>query len=93
VSPILTKHLMKTKSLGFIVLPLMNLLSLSNTFIVFNYFQLSFSIAIFFLGVLVQVCQMLYIYIYLTFDKKKRKRKLYLDFGEGCHRIHASITM
>jgi hypothetical protein len=50
VSPILIKLLMKTKSLGFIVLPLMNLLSLSNTFIVFNYFQLSFSLAILFFG-------------------------------------------
>jgi len=78
VSPILTKHLMKTKSLGFIVLPLMNLLSLSNTFIVFNYFQLSFSIAIFFLGVLVQVCQMLYIYIFLTFDKKRKEKENYI---------------
>jgi hypothetical protein len=64
VSPILTKHLMKTKSLGFIVFPLMNLLSLSDTFIVFNSFQLSFSLAIFFGDVGSSVPNVIYIYIY-----------------------------
>ncbi len=70
MSPILIKLLMKTKSLGFIVFPLMNLLSLSNTFIVFNYFQLSFSLAIFFGGDVGSGVPNV-IFVILTFDKRK----------------------
>jgi hypothetical protein len=53
---------METKSLGFIVAPLMSLFFLSNTYIILKFSELSFSLAIFgFLDVSSSVVDVIYI--------------------------------